>query len=408
MATLKLYNPILSEATKEYYWFCDEAGTSFKDVDAFINSIPAGDDNIDLLLHCDGGEVNEGWAIVDKLRSTGKKITATIEGNCASMATVVLLAASERKAYPHASLLIHKPYYPEYTLADAYRADELETLATSLREDEQKMLDFYVERTGADRDELETLMGEDKFIGMERAKELGFIQTIIPAASASTGGSNSAKAAAWKQQKITTNNQNSMATKTTKGEDKNVLRKAFAAIAAALGLETPTAVNYELNTESGDTITIDKPDGEDPAVGDSASPDGEHVMPDGKTIVIEDGKITEIREADDDDGNGGDGNGGEGGESEALAAANARIAELEAELADARKSAKTTDEKRILNLVAIAGGEAWLAKAKSDYKPAARQTTTTTAGGGKKNDAKPQSRVQQRIAELEAAHQKTE
>lgn len=89
--------------------------------------------------------------------------------------------------------------------------------------------------------------------------------------------------------------------------------------------------------------------------------------------------------------------------------ANARIAELEIRnLADARKNAKTTDEKRILNLVAIAGGEAWLVKAKSDYKPAARQTTTTAAGEGKKNAAKPQSRVQQRIAELEAAHQKTE
>ena len=49
MATLKLYNPILSEATKECYWFCDEAGTSFKDVDEFINGIPAGDDNIELL-----------------------------------------------------------------------------------------------------------------------------------------------------------------------------------------------------------------------------------------------------------------------------------------------------------------------------------------------------------------------
>lgn len=73
MATLKLYNPILSEATKECYWFCDEAGTSFKDVDEFINGIPAGDDNIELLLHCDGGEVNEGWAIVDKLRSHGQE-----------------------------------------------------------------------------------------------------------------------------------------------------------------------------------------------------------------------------------------------------------------------------------------------------------------------------------------------
>jgi ATP-dependent Clp protease, proteolytic subunit ClpP len=408
MATLKLYNPILSEATKECYWFCDEAGTSFKDVDEFINGIPAGDDNIELLLHCDGGEVNEGWAIVDKLRSTGKKITATIEGNCASMATVVLLAASERRAYPHASLLIHKPYYPEYTLADAYRADDLESLAASLRDDEQKMLDFYVERTGADRAELEALMNEDKFIGMERAKELGFIQTIIPAASASAGGPNSAKSAAWKQQNSITNNQNSMATKTTKSEDKSVLRKALAALAVALGLEAPQPVNYELNTESGDTITIDKPDGEDPAVGDSASPDGEHKMPDGKTIVIEDGKITEIRDAEDDGDGGGDDGDGSDPDSDALATANARIAELETELADARKNAKTTDEKRILNLVAIAGGEAWLVKAKSDYKPAARQNAATATGESKKNAAKPQSRVQQRIAELEAAHQKTE
>ena len=270
------------------------------------------------------------------------------------------------------------------------------------------MLDFYVERTGADRAELEALMNEDKFIGMERAKELGFIQTIIPAASASAGGPNSAKSAAWKQQNSITNNQNSMATKTTKSEDKSVLRKALAALAVALGLEAPQPVNYELNTESGDTITIDKPDGEDPAVGDSASPDGEHKMPDGKTIVIEDGKITEIRDAEDDGDGGGDDGDGSDPDSDALATANARIAELETELADARKNAKTTDEKRILNLVAIAGGEAWLVKAKSDYKPAARQNAATATGESKKNAAKPQSRVQQRIAELEAAHQKTE
>lgn len=106
MATLKLYNPILSEATKECYWFCDEAGTSFKDVDEFINGIPAGDDNIELLLHCDGGEVNEGWAIVDKLRSTGKKITATIEGNCASMATVVFAGRFRTPSIP-ARLVAH-------------------------------------------------------------------------------------------------------------------------------------------------------------------------------------------------------------------------------------------------------------------------------------------------------------
>lgn len=400
MAVLKLYNPILSEATKERYWFCDEAGTSFKDVDEFIGGIAADDDTIELLLHCDGGEVNEGWAIVDKLRATGKKITATIEGNCASMATVVLLAASERKAHPHASLLIHKPYYPEYTLADAYRADDLESLASALRADEQKMLDFYVERTGADRAELETLMDEDKFIGMERAKELGFIQTIIPAASASAGIRASAKTADWRQRKsITNNNQNSMAKQITKGEDKGALRRALAALASALGLEPLTAVSYELNTDSGETITIDKPEGEDPAVGDPASPDGEHEMPDGTTIVIKDGTITEIREAEgptqdpDDDA------------AAALDKANARIAELEAQLEEARANARTDSDKRILNLVAIAGGEKWLTKVRSEYRPAGRQTSAASHGAPA---AKPMSETQKKIARLEEARNKTE
>ncbi len=191
-----------------------------------------------------------------------------------------------------------------------------------------------------------------------------------------------------------------MAKQTTKGEDKGVLRRALAVLTSALGLEAPAVLGYELNTNSGDTITIDKPEGEDPAVGDPASPDGEHEMPDGTTIVIEDGTITEIREAEepaqdpDDDA------------AAALEAANARIAELEAQLEEARANARTDSDKRILNLVAIAGGEKWLAKARSEYRPAARQPSTSSAATVA--GAKPMSIVQRRIAEHEAARKKNE
>lgn len=359
-------------------------GVCFKDIDEFLASIAEDDDTIELYLHCDGGCVTEGWAIVDKLRASGKKITATVEGVCASMATVVLLAASERKAYPHASLLIHEPYIPEYTLAGAYRAEDLQKLADSLNAEMQKILDFYVERTGADRAELEALMSEDKFVDMERAKELGFISEILPALSAR---SRTAKA----QAKWNNNHQNF----NNMAEKKNAITEAFAALGVALGLSQPKAVAYTLTTESGDTITIDKPEGEDPAVGDAASPDGEHKMPDGTTIVVVDGVITEIKPAE-----------GSGGNDDELAQANARIAELEAELAtakaevesakaeaeSAKAQAKTKEEMEILNLVTIAGGKEWLAQAKSEYKPAKR-TASTNAGS-------KQSLVAQRLAEI--------
>ena len=354
-------------------------GVCFKDIDEFLASIAEDDDTIELRLHCEGGSVTEGWAIVDKLRASGKKITATVEGVCASMATVVLLAASERKAYPHASLLIHEPYIPEYTLADAYRAEDLQKLADSLNAETQKILDFYVERTGADRAELEALMQEDKFVDMERAKELGFISEILPALSAR---SHTAKAQAkWNNHQ----NSNNMA------EKKNAIAEAWKALGEALGLSQPKAVAYELTTESGDTITIDKPEGEDPAVGDAASPDGEHKMPDGTTIVVVDGVITEIKPAE--------GNGNNGDNDDELAKANARIAELEAELANAKAEAesakaqaKTKEEMEILNLVTIAGGKDWLAQAKSEYKPAKRTASTNASG--------KQSLVAQRLAEI--------
>lgn len=374
MAILKLYNPIMTEEGAEMMRWCGSDGVCFKDIDEFLASIASDDDTIDLRLHCEGGSVTEGWAIVDKLRASGKKITATVEGVCASMATVVLLAASERKAYPHASLLIHEPYIPEYTLADAYRAEDLQKMADSLNAETQKILDFYVERTGADRAELEALMKEDKFVDMERAKELGFISEILPAMSAK---SHTPKAQAkWNNHQ----NSNNMA------EKKNVIAEAFAALGVALGINQPSAVAYELTTESGDTITIDKPEGEDPAVGDTASPDGEHKMPDGTTIVVVDGVITEIKPAEQQEET--------PEENEELAQANARIAELEAELANAKAEAesakaqaKTKEEMEILNLVTIAGGKEWLAQAKSNYKPSKR----TTSANAKNN------RLQERL-----------
>lgn len=384
MAYLKIYSPIVNEENKAMtLFFSGVEGVSFQDIDEFISSIPENDNLIDMRLHCAGGDVIEGWAMVDKLRATGKEIHATIEGQCASMATVLLCAAPKenRRAYPHAQILIHDPYIPEYTLADAYRAEDLEKIAADLRANTEKILDFYVERTGANREELAALMKDDKWIDTVEAQRLGFISEIILPASAYAGKG----AAAWPN-----NNQNKTSMKNEK-----TMQAAMKRLAALMGFNVTPAqiVAYELDTESGETITIDKPEGEAPAVGDNASPDGEHKMPDGTTIIIEDGIITEIRAAEGED------------EKDAriaeLEAENAelkeRIAELEQELEGAKSVAKTSDEKRILNLVKVAGGIDWLKKVQSEYKPAGRGFPQSG-----KTETEGESKVARRLAELRA------
>lgn len=349
---LKIFDDIIDDnQARELRFWGIEQGVCFRDIDEFLRAIPDGDNEIDLRLNCCGGDVATGWSIVDKLRASGKKITATVEGTAASMASVVLLAASERKAYPHSQILIHDPYYPEYSLYESYKAEDLDKLAESLRAESARILDFYVERTGSDRAVLEAIMDEDRPMYAQEAKELGFITEILPPISASARHHKSILFNMSKPNK-----------------KQSALAKAMQALQAALGLDEPKAVSYDLQTADGGTLTIDKPEGEDPAVGDTASPDGEHLMPDGTTIVVADGVITEIRPADEpsneDDEN----------------AVNEAVQQISNQIQRLRAAAKTPEEQAILDKVKAAGGAEWLDKAiSSQYQPATRQTRSKQA-----------------------------
>ena len=100
MAKLRIYNDIDSQDNKFWYQWWGSDCVCFQDIDVFAASIPENDDTIDMRIFCNGGSVVEGWAIYDRLRQSGKKITCTIEGKAASMATIIMLAAPKesRKA----------------------------------------------------------------------------------------------------------------------------------------------------------------------------------------------------------------------------------------------------------------------------------------------------------------------
>ncbi|MEG0215449.1 MAG: ATP-dependent Clp protease proteolytic subunit, partial [Hungatella sp.] len=347
MAILKIYNDIADEESKNMkLWFTGVDSTCFKDIDEFLSSIPEDDKSIDIKMNCPGGSVSEGWAIYDKLRDSGKTISVTVEGLCASMATVLLLSAPKGKriGLPNSEYLIHAPYIPEYTLADAYRADDLRVIADSLEEDTSKLLDLYVERTGAKREELEAIMGEDKRMSVEEAKRLGFIDSIkVP----STAKVNNHNFRGMNKKKEVTVKQGWL--------DKVLAKAGYAKI------EDVPVVDMELSTADGETLTVEREEGE-PQVGDVASPDGEFVMPDGSTIIVAEGVITEIKPAEEET------------ESE-VSQLQARIDELEIELEATKAQAKSQSDMKILNAVKMAGGEAWLAKNCSTYKVAGRAQT---------------------------------
>lgn len=359
---LKVYSAIVPEEERQFMQFFGLDGTSFNSIDEFIAGIPEDDGVIDMRINSPGGVVSEGWAIIDKLRATGKKIVATIEGQASSMAAILLLAASERKGYKHATLLIHDAFYRDMYLEKG-TAEELEKRAALLREDNERALDFMVERTGTDRETLEALMKEDLPVNMQKAMELGFVHEILEPVSASAARNP---------------NRSDM-------DNKKTIASAFKAIAEALGLsvkmeaEEPAPAGYVLTTQDGTELTIDKPEGEDPAVGDKASPDGEHLMPDGTTIVVTDGVITEIRDAEQEPEPEPEPNPADEAHAAELAAKDAEITALQARIAELEAGQMSAEQSEILASVEKAGGKDWLDKTlQSNYTPAKRQRTTQT------------------------------
>ena len=382
---IRIYSDIV-ENDNVFYGCC---GVSYQSIAEALAAMDEDDDTIDLRIDCRGGLISAGWAIIDALRATGKTIKATVEGYCGSMAIAVLLAASERAGAKHATLHAHRACFPPYTLADQYNDADLAKMSEDLKAETERMLDWYVERTGADRAELEELMNADKDIDMEEAQRLGFIQSILEPVSALAGRRS------WNKQ---TPKNKDMAKK------ENAIGEAFRALAKAIGLKVdvtdePAPANYVLVTLNGTELVIDKPEGEEIAVGDAASPDGEYVLEDGRKVKIEGGIITEIETADDPEDKKGKKCNLTDEEAAQLQQENAdlkaEVERLQAELDEAKKQIESPEDKAIVEIVNKAGGREWLNKVtSSNYKP-------KTVNGSSKNAPKV-SKVQQRISELKA------
>lgn len=363
MAKLFINKDIVADSDKMENWYLTGVdGMSFSDVQDFIAWIPIDDIRIDIELHSCGGDVAEGYAIYDALRATGKEISATVVGRCASMATVILLAAplERRKMYPHAKILIHSPYCPG--IEGSVDIQALESLKSGLEAEREKMLSLYVERCGVDRSLLEAQMAKETWFGGEVAKQLGFVSEVIMPKSARILTKNTVMAK--KENEVTVS--------------KSLLDRMLAKLGYAK-IEDVPVVALELTTAGGDVLTVEREEG-DPQVGDPASPDGEHVMPDGKTIVVTDGVITEIREPQE--------------ENDDTATLEARIAELEQQVADLTANAKTEDEINILAAVEKAGGIEKLTKAAaSKYIPSGRAPQVKGKPAGKK-----ESKIEKKLA----------
>lgn len=360
---IKIHGEIIdaeSKKIKTMFYGIGEGDVSFKDIDEALASRKEDDKRIDMSINSPGGSCLEGFAIYDAVRAQeGCVVTAEVIGECSSMASIILMAASVRRAHPNSRICIHKPRYADF-YTETMTEEEAKKIYNDLHDETQRLKNIYLERTKMTEEQLESLMSEDRYITAEQALEYGVITEII---------------------------QPMTAKKETKQHSYTMKLQALKEFAKKIGFKMePVAMT--LNTEDGSTIEIEREEGE-PAEGDvvlSDTPDGEYKMADGTTIVITDGVITEIRpkeeqteEATKEQVEEALAKAGE--KIDALTSENeslkSQIEDLTSQLTASKANEKTAEEKEALQLVSNAGGLKWLKSLKSEHKPAGRTTPSS-------------------------------
>lgn len=294
---------------------------SAKQVADFVSE-NSGAEELVIHINSQGGDVDEGFAIHDILATSGKKITTIIEGMCASIATIAALAGSTREMTENSTFFIHNAWGG--AMGDA---EELQKYADAVKTATDKIIDFYVSKTNAKREDIASMMDSDTSMTAEQAKSFGFITEVKLAAAAKI----------FTTQKINTNN--------NKFDMKNEIKNFIAEIKAGLGIKadaTIVAKKIEVETDKGilvcespkveglisvdDVCTID---GNVPAEGDYTTNDG--------TVYAIDatGKVTAVTVATEDNK-----------DSEEVIALKKQVSDLQASF-DALKAEKESNESAI-------------------------------------------------------------
>lgn len=139
----------------------------------------AGDKPVILNIASLGGVVDHALVIHDLIAMHKAPTTARIMGATASAATVVAMGADRVEMSENALFLVHNA-----RMVAAGTADDLRKDADTLDTFDERIVNVYVNATGASRRRIRELMKEDKWISPAEAKEWGFVDTVFTPAKA--------------------------------------------------------------------------------------------------------------------------------------------------------------------------------------------------------------------------------
>lgn len=331
MAELKLYDysEIVDDGwwgSYEQYFVIGQGKLSAGVVVPLIEAVPEGEE-IKVMINSCGGYVFDGWAIYNALKKHKGNIVVSIDGLAASIASVIAMAGDEVIACQASLLMIHKPT-GDYWWAGSMDAEDLKREARALDQIQAVLNSIYQTKTGLDAATIDSMINSETWITPQEAVTLGFANRIENTITETTMAENafnqifknaqpSIRAYANKTIKInkaqTQGNMSNVketldAVKENTKETTNLLdwfKNDFPKLFKKNEVENPVveAVDVETELENGTKLYSAEAIAVDVMVYTDAEmtvfpENGDHTLMDGRTITVEEGKVTAIAEVE--------------------------------------------------------------------------------------------------------------
>ena len=160
-------------------WLYDQVGKSFwgegisaKDFQKELSALGKVS-LINLRINSPGGDVFDGFAIYNQLRSHPARIVVDIDGVAASISSIIAMSGDEIRMASNAMMMIHNPH--GMAIGDSA---EMKRVAALLDQIKLNLAKTYAEKTGHNAHDIGLLMDDETWMDAEAAIASGFVDSI--------------------------------------------------------------------------------------------------------------------------------------------------------------------------------------------------------------------------------------
>ncbi len=160
---------------KIYGYIVDDEDSSWDQFQTDFNQVANNNSEATIRINSGGGEMVKGLAMYDSIRGSKCKFTGIVEGMAASMAGPLFMACYPRIINKHARVMLHRPQGKYQGEAEGFEA-----YATQMKQEEDKLVAIYVERTGQPEAVVKTwfIPGAEKWFNSADALKYGIATEI--------------------------------------------------------------------------------------------------------------------------------------------------------------------------------------------------------------------------------------